>query len=414
MRRPAKNKTDILIIGGGASGLAAACVMAGARKEALLLEKEQRLGRKLMATGNGRCNLFNTGAPVFFGGATFAEKVLSRCGVREVSEFFESLGLQIREEEGGRAYPMTGQAASVLDCLKAGMQACHSLQVITGCAVVEIRRFEGRFAVLTEPGDSYIAQRLILASGSPAAPHLGGSGAAAAMAAGLGHRLIPFRPVLSALVTDVKDIKGLSGLRLPAYLTLFQGDRPIDASAGEILFTDTGVSGVCAMQLAGMAGEAILHGEEVVLSLDFSPLAGLSEPLMRRLDPAVMDRETAKRKMLGLLQKRLEGLGVDRLYTGLLPSKLAGKVQGLPLHKAAEQLSGLRLKVLGIRSFDQAQAAAGGLDTGEFDPETLESRLIPGLYVTGEALNVDGDTGGFNLLFAWASGILAARHALER
>lgn len=414
MRRPAENKrADVLIIGGGASGLAAACVLARAGKETLLLEKEQRPGRKLLATGNGRCNLLNTGAPVYFGDARFAEQVLSRCGVREVSDFFLGLGLTIREEEGGRAYPMTGQAASVLDCLIKGMESSPALRVITGCAAAGIRLAEGGFAVGTQPGETYFAKRLIIASGSPAAPHLGGSGAMAEAAAGLGHRLFPFRPVLSALVTETKAVKGLSGLRLPAYLALYRGEQMIDASAGEILFTDTGISGVCAMQLAGKAGEALSLGEDVTLSIDFSPLAGLAGPLMRRLDPAATDRKAAKARMLDLLTRRLGRLGRDRLYTGLLPAKLAGKVQGLPLETAAEWLSGLPLKVLGVRPFDQAQAAAGGLDTAEFDPETLQSRLIPGLYVTGEALNVDGDTGGFNLLFAWACGILAARHAIS-
>ena len=412
MRRPAKNKTDILIIGGGASGLAAACVLAEAGKGSLLLEKEQRLGRKLLATGNGRCNLLNTGAPVYFGGAGFAEKALSHYGVREVTAFFHSLGLTIREEEGGRAYPMTGQAASVLDCLKAGMGKCTEVQAITGCAVTGIRLADGGFTVDTEPGETYFAKRIILAAGSPAAPHLGGSGSVAAIAAGMGHRLIPFRPALCALVCETKEIKGLSGLRLPACLTIYRGKRPVSASAGEILFTETGVSGVCAMQLAESAGEGLLLNEEVTLSIDFSPLVGLSEPLMRRLDPAEVNRETSRVKMLGLLEKRRGRLGREQMFTGLLPAKLAGKVQGLPIVKAAEWLSGLTLKVLGTRSFDQAQVAAGGLDTAGFDPETMESRLIPGLYVCGEALNVDGDTGGFNLLFAWASGILAARHAI--
>ena len=410
-RRPSGSKPEVIIIGGGASGLAAACVLADAGVPALVLEKEEKAGRKLLATGNGRCNLLNFGPPVFFGDAAFARQALSHCGAAEVAAFFAGLGLGLREEEGGRAYPLPNQAAAVADSLLARLQESPGVKIRTGARVTDVRRAEGGFLVETADGGRFSAPRLIAAPGSPAAPRLGGSGELLGVLARLGHGLVPPRPALCPLETETAAIRGLSGLRAPAWLTLFIGGEPACAAAGEALFTDYGVSGVCAMQLARDAGRGLQDGREVILSVDFSPLCGLAPPLMRRLSPSELRAGPARREMQGLLEARFARLGPGRAYTGLLPRALANKVRGLPLPEAAEWLSGLRLRVTGVKGFDQAQVAAGGLSCAGFDPETFQSRSVPGLYVTGEALNVDGDTGGFNLLFAWAGGILAGRHA---
>lgn len=405
------SKPEVIIIGGGASGLAAACVLADAGVQTLLLEKEEKAGRKLLATGNGRCNLLNVGPPAYFGDAAFAGQTLASCGVREVAAFFSGLGLGIREEEGGRAYPMTGQAATVLDCLLARLSESPCVEIQTGARVTGILPTPGGFLAETGDGRRHAAPRLIAAPGGPAAPRLGGSGDLLGVLAGLGHALVPPRPALCPLETETEAIRGLSGLRVPAWLTLLVEGEPVSAAAGEALFTDYGVSGVCAMQLARDAGQGLAEGRTVALMMDFSPLCGLAPPLMRRLELKERRPESARREMRGLLEARAKRLGPERTYAGLLPRALARKVQGLPLPVAADWLSGLRLRVTGVRGFDQAQAAAGGLSCAGFDPKTFQSRRVPGLYATGEALDVDGDTGGFNLLFAWASGILAGGHA---
>jgi hypothetical protein len=230
----------------------------------------------------------------------------------------------------------------------------------------------------------------------------------------LGHRLVPFRPALSALVCDTTPVKGLSGLRVPACLTLYREREPVSATAGELLFTDYGLSGVCAMQLSRDAGDGLAEGLEMSVSLDFSALAGLSEPLMRRIKLSELDGKAAYQAMLAFLKLREENLGAGRLYTGMLPRLMAQKVQALPLSSAAQWLTALRLRVTGVKGFEAAQVSSGGLSCRDFDPQTLQSRLVPGLYVTGEALNVDGDCGGYNLLFAWATGILAAGHIASK
>lgn len=410
-RRPPENKTRVLILGGGASGLAAACVLAQRQVPFLLLEKEAKPGRKLLATGNGRCNLMNLGEPVYFGDSAFARQVLSFCGVTEVLAFFHGLGLGVTEEEEGRVYPLTRQAASVLDCLLAGAQASPCGELRFGQAVTAITRTAAGFRVETTQGQAYEAPRVLVCTGSPAAPRLGGSGALAEVLVGLGHTLLPWSPALSALITNTAPIRGLSGQRFPATLTLFDGEAAVCAAAGEALFTDYGVSGLCAMQLARDAFDGLKAGRQVTLALDFSALLGLRQPLYRRLALHEANPTDSAQRILALLRERLDRLGRNRLYTGLLPAKLAEALLGLDLREAADTLAGFRLSVTGVKGFDQAQVAAGGLCTRDFDPETLESRRVPGLYAGGEILNVDGDTGGFNLLFAWACGILAARAA---
>lgn len=407
-QRPAENKFPVIIIGGGASGLAAANILAQNKTPFLLIEKEKKLGRKLLATGNGRCNLFNTGEAVYFGEDGFAKSVLSACGIREVGAFFESIGLAFFEEELGRCYPLSRQAASVLDALLAGIAGFPGASIRMECEVKNLVKAQHGFEVTTNQG-KYFADKVLLAAGSPASPKLGGTDSLISPLLALGHKALPFEPALCALITQTQAIKGLFGLRVPATLTLYIGENPVDAAAGEVLFADYGVSGLCAMQLARKAGEGLKNKQAVNLGFDFSALLGLKKPEYRRLNKA----EWAQPKpalMKSLLEARLKKLGKDRLYTGLLPSQMARLLENKPMKEAVSFLCDLRLPVTGVKGFDQAQVASGGLVCAAFDPKSLESRLVPGLYASGEILNVDGDTGGFNLLFAWASGILAGRH----
>ena len=411
---PAKSKHRVVIIGGGASGLAAACVLSRAGLPFLLLEKESRPGKKLLATGNGRCNLMNMGPPVYFGQAEFAHQVLATCGIQEVQAFFEGLGLPVIEEEAGRAYPRTRQAASVLDCLLSGVQKNPQAQLQTGVAVQGIKKVNQGFLILSDQGNLETEQ-LILAVGGPAAPRLGGTDSLLPALADLGLHSQPFFPALCPLETETRPLRGLSGQRLPAWLSLMVDGQVVDAAAGELLMTDYGVSGLCAMQLARAAQQGLEAKSDVRLRVDLSPLLGLTPFLMRRLNPAELPNARQRlAKAVQLLKERLASLGPEGMLTGLLPRPLANKLQGQSPELAASFLTGLQLQVQGTRGFDQAQVAAGGLDCSQFSPKTLEAAALPGFYACGEALNVDGDTGGFNLLFAWASGILAAQAILNK
>ena len=392
----------VIVIGGGASGLAAAIAAAEGGASVTVLESAAKPGRKLLATGNGRCNLMNTGTPVYFGGKALAERVTGS-GAGRLNAFFDGLGLVTAEEDCGRVYPACGQASAVLEVL---MYALHRLRVkvICGVRVKELLREKDGFLVRCE-GEDHRADRVILCCGGMAGLHLGHDGSAYSLLTRLGHTLVPPRPALCPIETDKPPVQGLKGLRCPVRLLLTRTGHVVDASRGEALFTEYGISGVCAMQLSARAEKGML------LYADFSPLLFPEE---RGFDHGVSTRDgvgSGKDRCAALLKERSGRLGWDGVPVGLLPELLRKKLSGIPEDRLAELLTAYPMRVMGTRGFDQAQVTRGGWDTGEFDPDTLESRIVPGCYACGEALDVDGDCGGFNLQFAFLSGITAGWHA---
>ena len=404
-----RDQPDLIIIGGGASGLAAACIASGRGRRVLLLEGRDRVGKKLLATGNGRCNLMNAGIPRYFGQADFAMQVLRHCSQEKVLSFFHGLGLNTMQD-GDLVYPATLQAASVLEALRLPIEGNPLVQIVTGANVTAITQRSGGFTLRAQDGRTFSAPRVIAAAGGPAQPRLSGSDSLFPALKSLGHRLIPTRPALTALMTDKGAVRGLKGLRLPAICTLCdEGGRSVDASSGEVIFGEDSVSGVCVMQLSSRAGELLLQGGKPVLYLDFSPLLGLAPRLQERVSLQVPGINRGR--VLSSLKERAALLGRDNMLIGALPRLLRERLENLSIEALADKLSALRLPVLGLRDWDHAQVAAGGFDTDDVDPATMQSRLVPGLYLTGELLNVDGDCGGHNLLFAWASGMLAGENA---
>lgn len=405
---------DVLIIGGGAAGLSAALSASGQGARTAVLEAAPRVGRKILASGNGRCNLANTGAPNYPGNGGFAQAVLKACPVEDVLSFFHGLGLVTVEEDGGRVYPGCGQAAAVLDVLRAGLERRAVPLICEGRAESILPTAQG-FRVRTA-GDTYEARRIVVACGSPAGGKLGHDGEAYSLLTALGHTLIPPRPALAPLTAEKSAVKGLSGLRLPAILTLCRkkDGRALWTSQGEILFTDYGVSGVCAMELARFAQEEQKRaGAWPLLSVDFSPMLGIA-PRCYRGAEAAGDPLIHQKDMLACLEARRHILPLESILQGLAPRLLADRLRGLSLADLARSLAAFPVPLTGVRGLEYAQVAAGGIDTNEFDPLTLQSRLVPGLYAAGEMLDVDGACGGFNLQFAWASGIIAGRNAAKR
>ena len=392
---------DVLIVGGGAAGMAAA-VAAGMRGErALVLERMDRVGKKLLATGNGRCNLMNTGPLRYPGGEALARAVLDRCGPQEQAAFWRHWGLPLREEEDGRVYPASGQASSVLDTLRLAMDATGA-EIVTGIAVDGIRHDGKRFTV-TSGGQAWQAPRIIVAGGGCAQTKLGSDGSAWGLLTPFGHRLLKPRPALTQIVTDPAPIRGLAGIRARCRVTVLRGEKALHAESGELLFADYGVSGVCVMQCARWAEPGCS------LAIDFTPVMGFDSP-------AALAGELRRRQALFAAypaEQLLTGLCVPRLASCLM--KAAGIRRETPimrltssdLDRLARVMTCFRLDVRGVKGFESAQVTAGGLDISGFDPLTLESRHQPGLHACGEMLDVDGDCGGYNLMFAFGSGLLA-------
>lgn len=392
-----------LIVGGGASGLAAAvfCARRIGGEQVILLEKAPRVGKKLLATGNGTCNITNRRADVshYHGAdASFTAPALEAFSPQACIDFFESLGVVCSSREEGREYPLCEQAAAVLDCLRLELKA---LGVTEQCeaVVTAIRPESGAFAVMTA-NETLRAKHVILATGGAAAPALGGSAEGYALATTLGHRKTPLFPSIVQVKTDTTFVKAMKGLRTDATVSFLLNGKPLCRYTGELLFTEYGISGPAVMQISRAVGdwERRKNGTmEAVIDL----LPALSEKaLIAQLSarPARM----AEDFLTGLLHKRI-GQTVCRA-AGLSLSDMVTDYRTL-----AAIIKRFTVKVMGTQGFGGAQVTAGGIDTRDVDPITLESRLVPHLHLIGEMLDVDGDCGGYNLHWAWASAYAAAQ-----
>ncbi len=395
------------IVGGGASGMAAALAAAeNPNVQVVLLERQARLGKKLGATGNGRCNLSNMRAKTTgYHGAdpSFAQPAIGTFGPEETLKWFRCLGLVTVTEESGKVYPYSDQANSVVDVLRLALMRPNIL-VKTGFEVTKIQRTPDGF-LLSDGLEQIACDRLIIACGGLAGTKLGGSMSGYKLLAKLGHRSTRLRPALVQLKTGWGGIGGLKGVRANCHAQILKDGQLFSQSTGEVQFTDYGISGPVIFEIS----RDVCNGPgEFICRLDFLPQ---------------MDEE----ELSAELQRRRETeLPVDELLTGILHNRLgrvltkAAGVQGKQLVKhisdreiseVCRSVKAFELELTEPMGMDSAQVTAGGVETHGFDPYTMESRLIPGLYACGEVLDIDGDCGGYNLQWAWSSGYCAGRNA---
>ena len=397
---------QVVIIGGGASGLMAALTAAeNPENRVILLERQQRIGRKLLATGNGRCNLTNTGAcPANYHGeqAAFAAPALEKFTPRDTLDYFHGLGLLTVEEYGGRVYPLSNSANSVLDVLRFALEKA-GVELRCACSARQIWRQGTGYAVLTDAG-TLEADRLIVACGGAAGAKLGGVMDGYELLKPLGHKRTALRPSLTQILTETDYPRALKGVRADCALRLLGGEAPAEA-LGELQFTETGVSGPVAFDLSRAAATG---GKGLTLSADF--LRAYSEEEVFALLRARREKLPAlhaSELLTGVLHNRLGRMLVK--YALLEANAPLAVISDQQLRALARACKNFRLPVRGVGSFDAAQVTAGGVRTSGFNPETLESWFVPGLFACGEVLDVDGDCGGFNLQWAWSSGRLAGR-----
>ena len=401
---------DAVILGGGASGLAAACFLAGAGRSALILEKQSRVGRKLLSTGNGRCNLTNLrAAPKHYHGArAAAARALELCPPEDVLAFFEELGLPAVSDGEGRVYPMSHQAASVLDALRL-FAAERGCETITDCAAEAILPEKRGFTVRAAGGRSFESRRVLVCTGGLAAPKLGACGDGYRMLDALGHPATPCFPAIAALRTPPEAVRGLKGQRAGCRVTLLSENRSLREEEGEILFADDGISGIAVMQLARACGEALRAGKRCFVRISLMP--GESQERVREQLTARATRLPQRPMedfLNGIVSRRIGQALVRTLNIEPL-SRPAKTLSGAELWALSGILTGWTIPVTGVQGFDQAQVTAGGVSLKDFNWDTMESRRVPGLYAAGELLDVDGDCGGFNLQWAWSSALIAAR-----
>ncbi len=407
-------KTDCIILGGGAAGLASCAALAKAGLHVTLVERLDRVGKKLMAAGNGRCNISNADMnPAYYGGAaSFVSAVYETTPPQAVLGFLASLGLMTAVEDG-RIYPRTMMAASVLDVLRNAC-ACENVTLRTGEVVVSLAPSRhGGWSVQLASGEGLFAPCVIAALGGSAAPHLGTDGAGTSLMAQLGHEITALHPALVQLKCEHSALRSLKGIRVQAALTLEVGGRSAARETGELLFADYGVSGVCVFQLSGLAAKALSEKKPVRLLVNFLPEIEtncLDGWLDTRL--ATLPQADAQTLLVGVLP-RLLAQAVLR-QASLPPDTKAAALAKAQRAALIESLSRFPLPITGTQGFKNAQVTLGGVALGDVDPQTMASQLYDGLYIAGETLDVSGPCGGYNLHFAFASGLTAAKAITER
>lgn len=395
---------NVCVIGGGAAGMLAALTAAENGHRVLLLERQSRVGRKLLATGNGRCNLSNyhVSPAHYHGGAGFCDFALSQFDVGKTLQYFASLGLLTVSEANGRIYPMSNMAGSVLDVLRYALER-PEIDLQTSQTVTAVRKMPEGFSVKTET-DTFSARRLILAAGGAAGSKVGGGMDGYRLAKSLGHHRTALYPSLVQLKTDPTYPRALKGVKAQCGISICRGSQVLARNSGEVLFTEYGVSGPAIFDLSRSVSAG---GSDLTCLLNFFPdweEAEVLHWLSQR--QAAMAAHEASTLLTGSCHTRLGQMICKS--AGFTNQRAAGLTRD-DLRRIARQATHFALPITGTCGFDQAQVTAGGLDTSEFDPRTLQSRLVPGLYACGELLDIDGDCGGYNLQWAWSSGRLAGK-----
>jgi len=407
-------KADIAIIGGGASGLAAAVSAArSGAKNIYILEKQPRVGKKLLATGNGRCNLYNENAcaDAYFGSRSFADYALRSFSPFQAEKFFLSLGIMTRKTEDGLYYPMSNQASAVLDCLRETAKEA-GVNEITGFSVSSVEGGIGKFRILSEDGKIVTAKRVILACGSMASPKNGGTNAFQMILKPLGHKIRPCFPVLTQLKTLPECVTGLKGLKYQGEISLYEKNTYIAGESGEILFGENSISGIAVMQLSLHAAERLAKGRKLFLRMRLLPMSFQETIVFLKKRIKNNPARPLEEFLTGVLQKRIGQNALKRIGIQSLSAR-CDSLSDEMIEKLSKELTEWTVPVTGIGGFDAAQVMLGGADTHDFVPETMESRLVPGLYAAGELMDITGPCGGYNLAWAWASGILAGRSAAK-
>ena len=422
---------DVIVVGAGPAGMMAAGVAAESGARVMLLEKMDQPGRKLRITGKGRCNLTNTASlqdfvEHFGSKGRFLHSAFSRFFTTELTEFMERLGIQTVTERGGRVFPVHNDAQQIVTALQVWIEK-SDVDLRTRSKVEALIVTDGRIegvqvthkdvpsrsdtAQQKLTAQRYHARNVILATGGASYPGTGSTGDGYRLAESVGHSIIPIRPALVPLETEGDIAPRLQGLSLRnVHVRFFNNQDLLGDAFGEMLFTHFGVSGPVILSLSRKVVDALRAGRSVELSIDLKPALGeekLDARLMRDLN------SHGKRQLQTILKE-------------LLPRKLIPiciEATGIPAHKPAHQITSqergclrtwlkdFRLSISGHRSFKEAIITAGGVDLNQVDPRTMGSRLVEGLYFAGELLDLDADTGGYNLQAAFSTGWLAGSSA---
>ena len=401
----------IIVIGGGAAGMMAALAAKEHGSEVLILERNDRVGKKLLATGNGRCNYTNINLNInnYHGNnPKFSYGGLSEFNVDKTIEFFEKLGITPAIEDNGKVFPLSFQASSVLDVLRYEIED-RGIELITEAQVSEIKKKNG-FSVILKDKTTFIGDKVIIATGGMALPSSGSDGSGYTICKKLGHTITDIFPGLVQLKLESKFLKSLDGVKFFGIAGIYIDNKLIIEDKGDILFTSYGISGPPILQLSRTALDYLNKGKNVELRVSIihtKTEEELFEYILNRFN--LMPKKTIETGLIGLVNKRLiipilKEINIDK-------EKIISSLSKEEIRKLANILISWRFKVVGSQSWGNAQITAGGVNTDEVDNKTMESKIVKGIYIVGELLDIDGDCGGFNLQWAWSSGYIAGLNA---
>lgn len=402
----------VIVVGGGASGMMAAISAARAGADVCILEHNDKLGKKILATGNGRCNFTNRLQEPFCYRSSqkeFPWRVISQFPAEQTISFFEELGICVKDRDG-YLYPGSDQASSVMEVLQMEVDRLQ-IQVEYGAQIRSIQKKKEQFEVRTNE-KCFCSDALILATGSKASQTTGSDGSGYAYAKVFGHTLTPVLPALVALHAKEKFFASMAGVRIHGNVQIFVDGKKCAQDTGEIQLTKYGISGIPVFQVSRYAAEGLYRKKEVTALLDVAP--DLTEKELKAI--------------LKVRIKRHPEREVNAFFTGMYAQKFSQtilKLSKIDKKKSCDELTereililcrllkSLRITITGTNDFDQAQICAGGVRTEEVSPETMASCYVPGLYFAGELLDVDGICGGYNLQWAWSSGFVAGKSAAQ-
>ncbi|MBQ2675842.1 MAG: aminoacetone oxidase family FAD-binding enzyme [Clostridia bacterium] len=408
----------IAIIGGGAAGLVAAisAKYADNNCDVTVFDRLDRVGKKILATGNGCCNLTNINAgltvddtngqafPVHYFGknADFALPALKSFSVENTISFFENLGVLTRLDED-KYYPYSLQAGTVLDALRFECERlCVKFRL--GVSVDKIGAQNGKFSI---SGDKFDC--CIVAAGGKSSPHLGSDGSGYKLLEAFGHKCSPLLPAITQIKTETDFVKQLKGIKIDADVTISVDNKNVRTEFGQVLFADYGLSGPPVFQLSGIA--AYNYNKNCLIKLNLMPEYDFNS-LLQLVTAASKRNSTCENMLSGILNKRLGQVVIKA--AGYPLSTATSQLKPTDLKNIVNTIKQFSFKVTGVQGFANAQVTAGGIYTNDFDSATMQSKLIRNLYAAGEVLDIYGDCGGYNLQWAFSSGYIAGKSAATR
>ena len=400
---------DIIIIGAGASGMVTAIVAARRGHKVLILEKNNKVGKKLLATGNGKCNIGNQrpGLEHFYSqNPKFIANALDGYSFQLIKQFFRSIGLELIEAKEGKVFPMSLQASSVVELLVA---ECEQLGVKISCDTkVKKTTFENNRFIVHSDERKLESKKLIIATGHCSAPQLGGVMDGIDLARSFGHSIVKGFPSLVQLTAPYSEsyLKQMAGVKIQSRVSLKVGQREI-LKQGDVLFTAYGVSGLAILDISRFVMEELLVKKSIMLTIDLMPKMS-SEQLFALMKKSLVKKSQKPLEtwMQGFMNKKLikpilAPLNLESSTVGSILSNME------KLEEIVNTIKNFPFEIDGSKGYKGAEVATGGVNTKEVDAQTMESKKQNGLYFTGEVLDVDGDRGGFNLHFAWVCALRA-------